>query len=75
MTLDQKELEMMNAKPQREHEWLHQLVGDWTYATEGVVESGKPAEKSGGTEHVRSVGGLWIVAEGQGQMPGGPWPR
>jgi hypothetical protein len=24
-----------------------------------------------GTESVRSIGGLWIVAEGQGEMPGG----
>jgi hypothetical protein len=25
-----------------------------------------------GTESVRSIGGLWIVAEGQGAMPGSP---
>jgi hypothetical protein len=62
---------MMNAEPQREHHWLQKLVGDWTYETEGVMEPGKPAEKCGGTEHVRSLGGLWIVAESQGEMPGG----
>ena len=30
----------------------------------------RPAEKSTGTESVRSLGGLWILAEGQGEMPG-----
>jgi hypothetical protein len=62
---------MMNVEPQKEHRWLQRLVGEWTYEIEGVCEPGKPAEKSVGTERVRSVGGLWIVAEGEGQMPGG----
>jgi hypothetical protein len=35
------------------------------------MEPGKPPEKCGGTESVRSLGGLWILAEGQGEMPGG----
>ena len=30
----------------------------------------QPSEKSTGTESVRSLGGIWIVAEGQGEMPG-----
>jgi hypothetical protein len=62
---------MMNAEPQKEHRWLQKLVGEWTYESEAVMEPGKPPEKCGGTETVRSVGGLWIVAEGRGQMPGG----
>jgi hypothetical protein len=62
---------MMNAEPQREHKWLEKLVGEWTYEAEGVMEPGKPAERCGGTESVRSLGSLWIVAEGQGEMPGG----
>ncbi len=32
---------------------------------------GKPPEKAKGTESVRSLGGLWILAEGRGEMPGG----
>jgi hypothetical protein len=35
------------------------------------MEPGKPAEKCHGTDTVRSLGGLWILAEGQGEMPGG----
>ena len=43
-------------KPQKEHEWLHQLVGEWTWES----------EDHRGTETVRSLGGIWIVAEGRG---------
>jgi hypothetical protein len=51
----------MNVEPQKEHQWLQQLVGEWTSDADGAT----------GTESVRSVGGVWIVAEGQGEMPGG----
>ena len=61
----------MPAAPQREHEWLHKMVGEWTSEAECAMEPGKPPEKFSGTETVRSLGGLWVVAEGQGEMPGG----
>jgi hypothetical protein len=35
------------------------------------MEPGKPLEKCRGSESVRSLGGLWILAEGTGEMPGG----
>ena len=59
------------AKPQQEHEWLHKLVGDWT--CEGEAETGpdKPKARWKATEVVRSLGGMWTVAEGTGEMPGG----
>jgi len=60
----------MHTEPQQEHQWLHKLVGEWTYESEAAMEPGKPPEKCGGTESVRSLGGLWILAEGQGEMPG-----
>ncbi len=60
----------MHAEPQKQHQWLQKLVGEWTYETEVTMGSEQPAEKSTGTERVRSLGGLWIVAEGQGEMPG-----
>ena len=62
---------MEDAKPQKEHEWLHKLVGEWTYEGEAVGEPDKPAHKFSGTEKVRSIGGLWVVCEGTGQMPDG----
>ena len=60
----------MQATPQKEHQWLDALVGDWSAEIECVMEPGKPAEITHATERVRSLGGLWIVAEGQGDMPG-----
>jgi hypothetical protein len=57
--------------PQREHRWLERFIGEWTSETEMSMEPGKPPEKCHGTDTVRSLGGLWILAEGQGEMPGG----
>jgi Protein of unknown function (DUF1579) len=62
---------METAAPQKEHQWLGKLVGEWTSEGECTMEPGKPPEKFKGTERVRSLGGLWILAEGQGEMPGG----
>jgi hypothetical protein len=59
------------AKPGKEHEWLNRLIGDWAYEVEAACNPGEPPAKFGGTERVRPVGGLWIIAEGQGEMPGG----
>jgi hypothetical protein len=61
----------MKTEPQKEHQWLQKLVGEWTFEVEATMEPGKPPEHFKGTESVRSIGGLWIVAEGQGEMPGG----
>lgn len=61
----------MKAEPQKEHEWLKRFVGDWVYEVEASMKPGEPPQKFRGTETVRSVGGIWIVAEGQGEMPGG----
>jgi hypothetical protein len=61
---------MTRAEPQKEHQWLHKLVGDWTYEIEATMAPDKPPEKSKGTERVRSLGGLWVLAEGQGEMGG-----
>lgn len=55
--------------PQKEHEWLHRLVGDWDYEMDAPEGSG--TDKVRGTETVRSLGGLWVVLEGRGEMPGG----
>jgi hypothetical protein len=61
----------MQTEPQKEHQWLHKLVGEWTSEGEATMEPGKPPERFKGTESVRSLGGLWVLAEGQGEMPGG----
>jgi Protein of unknown function (DUF1579) len=61
----------MKIEPQKEHEWLQKLVGEWIYESECSMEPGKPPEKFAGSESVRSLGGLWILCEGRGEMPGG----
>jgi hypothetical protein len=62
---------MTLAEPQKEHQWLQKLIGDWTFETEAVMEPGKPPTKCAGMESVRSLGGLWMLCEGRGEMPGG----
>ena len=61
----------MKAEPQKEHAWLQKFVGEWTFEGECVMGPGQPPMKSTGTERVRSLGGLWVMGEGQGEMPGG----
>ena len=60
----------MMTKPEKNHEWLQSLVGEWTYEVEATMKPGEAPTESGGTEIVRSLGGFWIVGEGQGEMPG-----
>jgi hypothetical protein len=61
----------MKAEPQQEHQWLQQLVGDWSFEAEGNMGPDQPPSKSEASETVRSIGGLWVMAEGKGEMPGG----
>lgn len=61
----------MQAQPRKEHHWLRKLVGEWTYESECSMGPDQPAMKSTGSENVRSLGDLWVLCEGQGEMPGG----
>jgi hypothetical protein len=61
----------MMSKPETEHDWLQQLVDEWTYEHQMPTEPGKPAQTFAGSETVRSLGRLWVVADGRGDMPGG----
>lgn len=65
------ESEWKPSSPQKEHEWLKQLLGEWTCVTECQTGPDKPPMKSTGTERVRALGGLWVMAEGESEMPGG----
>jgi hypothetical protein len=66
-TLRAQELPKMPT-PQKEHEWLHQLVGEWTFEAEASMGPGQPAMKCKGTESVRPLGGFWIIADGNGTV-------
>jgi hypothetical protein len=52
----------MNEQASKEHGWLKQLVGEWNVEIDAAGPGGK---KQTGTERVRSLGGLWILAEGR----------
>lgn len=58
-------------EPTEHHRWLHKLVGDWTYEHECAMGPDQPLQKFKGSESVRSLGGVWVVLEGRGEMPGG----
>ncbi len=61
----------MQTEPQQEHEWLQKLVGEWDYEHEYKMGPDQPPIKATGTETVKSLGGLWTVGEGEGEMPVG----
>jgi hypothetical protein len=55
---------MVMAKPRAEHGFLERMVGSWDVTSD--MSAGIPW-----VEEVRSLRGIWIVAEGSGEMPGG----
>ncbi len=58
-------------KPEKEHEWLMQLVGEWEFENECVMGPNGEKMKSTGREVVRAIGDLWVMGEMTGEMPGG----
>lgn len=61
----------MKNEAQKEHQWLQQLLGDWTYEGEADMGPDKPPERFTGEESVRAIGDLWVMGEARGEMPGG----
>ncbi len=61
----------MDAQPQKEHQWLDRFLGKWTYESEYSMGPDQPPSNSKGFEVVRSLGGLWTIGEGEGEMPDG----
>lgn len=61
----------MTCEVRKQHRWLQQFVGEWTMEMEAMCEPGKPPMKSTGKEHVRTLGDVWIVGEGESTMPDG----
>lgn len=51
-----------------QHHWLQRLVGDWDVSADAIDA---PPAKSTWTEHVRPLGGRWVLCEGRGLMPDG----
>jgi hypothetical protein len=63
----------MDNKPQKEHDWLQKLVGEWTFESDCDMGPDQPPVTVTGTESVRSLGGLWTIAEGKGGPPDASW--
>ncbi|HUR53294.1 MAG TPA: DUF1579 domain-containing protein [Gemmataceae bacterium] len=61
----------MLAEPQKQNKWLEQLVGEWTYESECSMGPDQQTMKSTGSDTVRSLGGMWVLCDGKGEMPGG----
>ncbi len=53
------------------HRWLRRMIGDWEF--ESCCDGGPGGEpmKSTGTERVSAFGDLWVVGDGEGEIPGG----
>ncbi|MCE9605254.1 MAG: DUF1579 domain-containing protein [Planctomycetia bacterium] len=61
----------MHTEPQKQHDWLHKLTGKWSFESECNMGPDQPPGKFSGTLVTRSLGGVWILGEGEGEMPGG----
>jgi hypothetical protein len=71
MDTQTQEANEMATKPVAEHQWLQKLVGEWRTESEMTMGPDQPKQKSQGTESVKSLGGLWSLAEGKATMPDG----
>lgn len=61
----------MHVELRDEHQWLARLAGDWTYEMEAEAGPGEPPIEDRGTESVRSLDGVWMMAEARGTTPEG----
>jgi uncharacterized protein YndB with AHSA1/START domain len=61
----------MGGAPSPQHGWLHRMLGEWTMTSECSMGPDQPPMTGEGTERVTSLGGYWVVGEGEGTMPGG----
>ena len=61
------------AKPARDHAWLKQLLGEWEAQYKMYFQPGQPPAESTGTDNVRALGELWVIAETKTTMMGAPY--
>ena len=60
----------MSAKPQSQHRWLDQLVGDWNIEHQCQMPDGS-ISMTHGKMTCRTLGGMWLISESQGVSPEG----
>ncbi|WP_425613499.1 DUF1579 domain-containing protein [Anatilimnocola sp. NA78] len=61
---------MQVPEPTAEHHWLQKLVGEWTCEADCQTAPDQPVEKVTGTDSVTSLGKLWVICRGDGEVPG-----
>ena len=59
--------------PQKEHEWLQQLVGEWDSTGKIFMQPGQPPIETKGAERSRMIGGFWATFEHTGSFQGQPF--
>jgi hypothetical protein len=60
----------MKIEPQKLDPFLQNLAGEWTYEAQDLSAPDKPTEPVRGVETVRALGGVWMLFEGRGDLPG-----
>lgn len=56
------------AQPNKQHEVLKKLAGQWTTTGKGVAAEGQPVMETKGTINSRMLGGFWVVSEMSASM-------
>lgn len=57
----------------KDHLWLKQLVGKWDAKFKMYMQPDQPPSESTGTDSIRVLGDLWIIAETKTTMMGAPY--
>lgn len=53
--------------PVKEHEWLHQFVGEWESEAEIIMDPDLPPMHTKGRETARMLGGFWMISQGRNE--------
>jgi len=65
---------MFDTKPQEQHRWLERFTGKWVVESECAMSPDQAPAKTTGNYVGKTLGGLWLVGEGEAKSPeGGDW--
>jgi hypothetical protein len=60
-------------KPEKEHEWLKALEGEFSVESECTMKPGEPPMKFKGNSSAKSLGGFHVIVENKAEIMGQPW--
>src|SRR5678816_1516491 len=71
MSETSEQVKMEAPEPQEEHRWLQRMVGEWLSQPQdhNMGDPDRLDYHKPWIESVRTIGGLWIVSEGRGDIP------